>query len=315
MRGTIRSLEKADAFKESLAPHTDRLDALSLVEADLTSDAGWDQAVAGCRYVLHVASPFPLTIPKNEEDLIHPAVEGTRRVLAAAARAGVARVVQTSSVAAVSSADPNQNQVFTEDNWSWLDGDIDPYPKSKTLAEKAAWEFVENLSPGQSLELAVINPGYILGPVINDRQPTSVALHKTLMNGGLPGVSRQKYNLVDVRDVARAHIAAMTTPEAAGKRFICVGAGMFLPAIARILDAHFGSQGFKIPTRQVPSWLVRLMGLFDPVIRDNSKGIGTNPAFDTTRIRTVLNWQPTSIEGTLIEMGESLIAQGIIQKP
>ncbi|MCB2178553.1 aldehyde reductase [bacterium] len=315
VRGTIRSLEKATAFKNSLAPYTDRLDALSLVRADLLQDKGWDQAVADCTYVLHVASPFPLTIPKDEDDLIRPAVEGTRRVLGAAARAGVKRVVQTSSIAAVSAAYPDQNRTFTEADWSLLDGDIEPYPKSKTLAEKAAWEFVESLPPEQSLELAVINPGYILGPVINDRQPSSVVLHQTLMNGNLPGVARIKYNIVDVRDVAQAHLAAMTTPEAAGKRFVCVGAGLFLPEIVRILDAHFKPQGFRIPTRTLPTWVVRLAGLFNPVIRDNAKGVGEDPIFDTTRIRTVLNWTPLPAEQTLVEMGESLIAHGVIQKP
>ncbi len=175
------------------------------------ADQGWDQAMAGCRYVLHLASPFPLVAPADEDDLIRPAVEGTRRVLAAAVRNGVQRVVQTSSVAAVAYGYKDKNRTFSEKDWSNLDGDIAPYQKSKTLAEQAAWEFVGSLPEGESLELATVCPGYVLGPVINDRQPTSTSLHKMLMEGTVPGVARIKFDLVDVRDVSWVHLAAMTS--------------------------------------------------------------------------------------------------------
>jgi len=145
VRGTVRELSSAAELKQSLKPYTSRAEELELVEADLLADEGWDEAVTGCEYVLHIASPFPIEIPEDEEILIRPAVDGTRRVLVAAARHGIRRVVLTSSIAAISSAQPDQNRTFTEADWSKLNGNIDPYPKSKTLAEKAAWEFMEKL--------------------------------------------------------------------------------------------------------------------------------------------------------------------------
>ncbi|NIW45056.1 MAG: NAD-dependent epimerase/dehydratase family protein [Gammaproteobacteria bacterium] len=312
VRGTVRSLSSEPGLKRSLGVHTSRADDLELVESDLKRDEGWDEAMDGCESVLHLASPFPLEIPENEEDLIVPAVEGTRRVLSAAARNEVRRVVQTSSVAAIASAAPDQNRTFTERDWSYLEGDIEPYPKSKTLAEKAAWEFMEALPPDHPMELVVINPGYVLGPVLNSQEITSIALHKRLMSGGIPGVTKMKLNIVDVRDVAQAHLAAMTVPEAAGKRFICVAGGMFLPEIANILSNHFKSRGYPIPTLVLPSWIVRLYGLIDRVVRENTKGLGNDPKFDNSRIKEILNWKPYPLEKTIIEMGESMIDHGIV---
>ena len=179
VRGTVRSPEKGDSLKSWLAPLTN-IEHLTLVQADLMDDAGWDEATAGCTYAHHVASPFPLTMPEDEEDLIKPAVEGTRRVLEAAFQNGVRRVVLTSSVAAVSHGHDPNGKPFDESNWSVINGSIGAYPKSKTLAEQAAWDFIDTLADRHPLELTVINPGYILGPVINNRQPTSVALHRCL---------------------------------------------------------------------------------------------------------------------------------------
>lgn len=312
VRGTLRSLDRAEAMQQIAAANSAHAENFELVAADLTKDEGWDTAAAGCTYVLHVASPFPATIPDDENELIRPAVGGTRRVLGAAARNGVRRVVQTSSVAAVSSAHPDQNRMFTEEDWSLLDGDIDPYPKSKTLAEQAAWEFINSLEGEQKLELAAINPGYILGPVLDDRSRTSTELLEVLMTGSLPGLARMHFHIVDVRDVAAAHIAAMTIPEAAGKRFLCVAGGIWLPEVAEILSREFGAKGYKVPTLVLPDFLVRLYGLFDRTVRDNAKGLGQAPEFDTSRIRDVLGWQPREMEDTIIEMAESMIEQGMV---
>ena len=220
--------------------------------------------------------------------------------------------MQTSSVAAVSSAHPDQKRTFTEADWSLLDGDIDPYPKSKTLAEKAGWEFIESLPEGQEMELAVINPGYILGPVLDDRSRTSTLLFETLLNGSLPGLARMPFNIVDVRDVAAAHLTAMTTPEAAGKRFICVAGGISLPEIAGILSENFGSHGYQIPTIVLPDFLIKLYGLFDKTVRDNASHLGKGPDFDTSRIRKTLGWQPREMETSIIEMAESMIEIGMV---
>lgn len=312
VRGTVRSLDKADHIRQIAAENSIHPENLELVEADLTKDDGWDEAVQGCTYVLHVASPFPGTIPEDENDLIRPAVEGTRRVLEAAASAGVRRVVQTSSVAAVCSAHPDQNQTFDEADWSMLGGDIDPYPKSKTMAEQAAWEVINGLRVTPKMELAVINPGYILGPVFDDRSRTSTLLFETLMKGGVPGLARMHFNIVDVRDVAAAHIAAMTASEAAGKRFLCVAGGMWLPEIAKILKDEFGPRGYKVPTLVLPDFFVKLYGLIDKTVRDNARGLGDAPDFDTSQIREVLGWQPRPVEQTIIEQVESMIAKGMV---
>ena len=315
VRGTVRNLTKGAVLKDWLAPYTQQLDHLTLVEADLMSDAGWDQARGGCRYVLHLASPFPLVAPQDEVELIRPAVDGTRRVLAAAVRNGVKRVVQTSSVAAVAYGYDEKDRTFTEKDWSNLDGDIAPYQKSKTLAEKAAWEFVSSLPEGESLELATVCPGYVLGPVINDRQPTSISLHKMLMEGSVPGVARIKFDLVDVRDVSWMHLAAMTTPEAVGKRFLCVAGGMWLGEIAGILSDHFRPRGYRIPRIQFPDWFIRIYALIDASARLVAGDVGKNPSFDISQTQEVLGWVPRPLEETIIEMGESLIEFGVVKSP
>jgi dihydroflavonol-4-reductase len=313
VRGTVRSLEQGAVLRDWLAPFTDQLDNLFLFEADLMADAGWDQAMAGCCYVLHLASPFPLVSPENEDELIRPAVEGTRRVLEAAVRNGVQRVVQTSSVAAVAYGYTEQNRTFTEEDWSKLDGDIEPYQKSKTLAEQAAWEFVASLPGGQSLELVTVCPGYVLGPVINDREPTSVSLHKKLIEGAVPGLARIKFDVVDVRDVSWVHLAAMTSEEAVGKRFLCVGGGIWLEEIAQILSEKFRPMGFRIPRIKFPDWFVRFYALFDPSARLVAKDVGKDTVFDISQARQILNWNPIPLEQTIVEMGESLIKFGVVK--
>jgi len=314
VRGTVRNLERGAVLKDWLAPYTHNLDQLTLVEVDLLSDQGWDQAMVGCKYVLHLASPFPLVAPKDENELIRPAVEGTRRVLAHAARNGVQRVVQTSSVAAVAYGHTEQSRTFTEKDWSNLDGNIEPYQKSKTLAEQAAWEFLDTLPEGESLELVVVNPGYVLGPVINDREPTSVSLHKTLMEGAVPGVARIKFDVVDVRDVSWVHLAAMTSEDAVGKRFLCVGGGIWLGEVAKILLERFGPLGYRVPRIQFPDWFVRFYALFDASTRLVARNVGKDPVFDISQTRQVLGWNPIPLEQTIIEMGESLIEFGVVKR-
>ena len=313
VRGTVRSQASGEELSETLAPHTDKLDRLELVEADLTGDEGWDDAVGGCAFVQHIASPFPLENPEDASELVVPAVEGTRRVLSAAARQGVRRVVLTSSVAAISHGHNGRTEPFTEEDWSVIDRLIDPYTRSKTLAEQAAWEFIESLPPEHLLELAVINPGYVIGPVLDDREKTSAELHRTYLEAKVPGAARVKFNLVDVRDVSRAHLAAMTHPQASGKRFVCVGGGMWLPEFAEILAAHFRPRGYKVPTVRFPGWFVRLYALFDQNARRTVDQLNKDTRYDTSRIREVLDWEPIPLEDSIIEMGESLIEYGAVR--
>jgi nucleoside-diphosphate-sugar epimerase len=313
VRGTLRSLAREAELRASLAKLVDAGDRLELVEADLLKDAGWEQAVRGCTYVLHVASPFPLREPKSEDELIRPAVEGTLRVLRAAAQGGVRRVVQTSSVAAIAYGHAPEKHRFDENDWSNVESPtIGAYAKSKTLAERAAWDFIKGQGTASSLELAVINPGYILGPLLDAHSRSSGVLVTQLMLGKIPGVARMHFQSVDVRDVAAAHLAAMTTPEAAGQRFVCVSASFWMKDVALILRKNFAGRGYNVHTLEFPSWLVRLIAIFDKNIRLTVDSLDQELDIQNQRIQRVLGWQPRSLEEMVVSMGESLIANKIV---
>jgi dihydroflavonol-4-reductase len=311
VRGTLRDLEREPELRATLLKFVDADDRLELVEADLLKDDGWEAAMQGCTYVLHVASPFPLREPENEDDLIRPAVEGTRRVLRAAATAGIRRVVLTSSVAAVAYGHGPGKHHFNESDWSNVHAPVGAYIKSKTLAERAAWEFIQSLPEDHPLELAVINPGLVLGPLPDKHQRTSGELVMQLLKGQ-PGVARNHYNGVDVRDVAAAHLAAMTRPEAAGQRFICVGANFWMKDVAVILRKHFRSRGYNVRTLEIPSWIIRLLAVFDPTIRLTVSALDKWAEPSTERIRKALGWRPRSLEEMVVSMAESLIEMKMV---
>ena len=309
VRGTLRSLNREAELRQTLAKFVQAQERLELVPADLLDDAGWAEAVQGCDFVLHVASPFPLLRPQNEDDLIRPAREGTLRVLRAAAEHGVKRVVLTSSNAAISAGHPRSKTYFDESDWSPHDSPtLEPYPKSKTLAERAAWDFMRSLPPDHPLELSVINPGYVLGPLPDTYQRTSGELVQQLMGGKLPGLARVQLTGVDVRDVAAAHLAAMVTPEAAGQRFLCIAEVFWLEEAARILQKHFEPRGYQIRTNVIPSWAVHIAALFIKPARLTLRSLNRENTYDTSRIRKVLHWQPRGLEEMLVSMAESLIA-------
>ena len=316
VRGTIRSQGRANEVREAMSAHLDAdvVTRLELVEADLSRDDGWEDAARGCTYVLHVASPFPNRVPEHEDELIKPAKEGTLRVLRAAADAGVRRVVLTSSLAAVSGGHPHDNsRVFTEEDWSIVDA-CPPYPKSKTLAELAAWEFVDGLEGDAPMELSVINPGAVLGPVLNRHYSTSGEVVRKLLMRELPGTAKLGFPWVDVRDVASAHIAAMTIPEAAGERFCCAIEFAWIGEVADILAKRFGPDGWKVPTRKLPAFLVRIVALFDPTVKVVVSDLGRVRNVSSERIRKVLDWKPHSLEEMSVTMGETMIEQGIVSR-
>jgi dihydroflavonol-4-reductase len=312
VRGTLRSLSREAQVRKELAAHIDAGERLQLVAADLMNDAGWDAAMRGCEYVLHVASPFPAQEPQNEDDLIIPAREGTLRVLRAAAAGDVKRVVLTSSMAAVLEGHGKGQRTFDENDWSDLDGRIGAYSKSKTLAERAAWDFVEAQKDAHPLELAVINPSFVLGPTLGTDLRTSGELISRLLRAEIPGVPRIRWFIVDVRDVAAAHITAMTTPEAAGQRFCCTGQACWTRDIALILERHFGARGYRVPTREIPDFVVRLVAVFDKTVRLTVDSLGKVYSVSTEKIRKVLRWQPHALEDTVVAMAESMIRQGIV---
>lgn len=312
VRGTVRSLTREPALRDALSQHAST-SRFELVSADLLSDEGWSDAMQGCRYVWHVASPVPNALPENEDDLIIPARDGTLRVLRAAAEAGVERVVLTSSIAAVCEGYPRDpSRIFEENDWSRLDGDLSAYDKSKTLAERAAWDFVRDWTGDRPLQLATINPGLVLGPVLEQDYGLSPEAILKLMSRAYPGCPRLGWPVVDVRDVAGAHLAAMTTPEANGQRFCCCVDFVWMKEMAVILNEHFADRGYKTPTRTLPDFVVRFIGLFDKVAAVTVPRLGLELHVSNERIKRVLGWQPRSAEESIVATGESLIDLGLV---
>jgi dihydroflavonol-4-reductase len=298
--GTIRSRSKADATKAALA-RAASTDRLSFAEADLLSDAGWDEAMKGCTFVMHVASPFAMAEPKDENELIAPAVEGTKRVIAAARRGGVKRLVLTSSTVAVVAG--KESCKYGPDSWSDLDANIGAYSKSKTLAERAAWKAVE----GGTMELVVINPGGVFGPSLGAKiDGQSVAMMTDMIAGKVPMIPDVAMGMIDVRDVARLHVKALTAPGVAGKRFIAASAE---PVEMATLASVLKSAGYnKVPSRRAPSFLLRFMGLFDREARGMVPFLGKKAAFDNRATFELLGWKPTPIESSFKEMAQALSA-------
>lgn len=314
VRTTVRSAKRADDVRAMLKTGgVEPSDALTFIAADLTSDTGWTEAVDGCDYVLHVASPFPAVQPKNEDDLIVPAREGTLRILRAARDAGVKRVVLTSSFAAIAYGHPLTDQPFTEESWTDVNANVTPYVKSKTLAERAAWDFIAR--EGKALELAVVNPVGIVGPALGKDISSSIELLLRVMNGSIPRAPRIYFNFVDVRDVADLHLRAMKNPAANGQRFFAtVGDPLSVLDVANILRKNLGEAASKVPTSEMPDWIVRLGGLFIPVLRGMVPNIGIIRRASNEKACRMLGWTPRSNEEGILATAESLLRLGLLEK-
>ena len=313
VRGTLRDSSREAELREALAKHVDLDRKLEFVLADLLEDEGWEQAAEGCDFVIHVASPFPAEAPKHENDVIVPARDGTLRVLRAAAKAGAHRVVITSSLAAIVLGHRDRNKRFDENDWSNLNGKVAAYSKSKTLAERAAWEFVNDSGKQNDLELAVINPGYVLGPSIDGRSfSASGEIVKKLMLREVPGTGRFKFLIVDVRDIAAAHITAMISEKAAGRRYVAVSSGRWLQDIALTLKSQFESRGYRVPTRMLPDIAIRFVALYDGAVKSIVGNLGWDIKVSTERIESELNWNGREPEETIITTAESMIEHGIV---
>ncbi len=314
VRTTVRNLKREGDVRAMLSNGgVESGSRLSFVAADLTRDAGWAEAVAGCEYVLHVASPLPPAVPKHEDELIVPARDGALRVLRAARDAGVKRVVLTSSFAAVGYGYKPQSAAFDETNWTHLDGDdVAPYTKSKTLAERAAWDFMAK--EGANLELSVVNPVGVFGPVLGPDYSASILIVQRLMDGALPGSPKLSFGVVDVRDVVDLHIRAMTHPAAKGERFLAVaGDFLWMREIAQILKNRMGSEARRVPTRELPTWMVRLASLRDPAIKLILPELGKRKNATNEKARRMLGWTPRSNEEALTATGESLVRLGLLK--
>ena len=308
IKSTVRNLDRVTDLNEVLNKAGSQHERLNRVEvewtsADLTKDEGWDDAVSGCKYVLHVASPVSLDV-KDENELITPAREGTLRVLKAASKAKVERVVLTSSVAAILNGEEKSS--YDENDWTNPEAqDCSAYSKSKTYAEKAAWDFVENVD--SNLELAVINPSWVLGPILESDIGSSVQSIQMLLNGALPLVPKISFGMVDVRDVADLHVLAMTSDKAPGNRFIASANTLSMPEWTRILREAIPEYKKRLPKRTAPDLLIKFLGIFSKTAGFIAEQLGRTKQLDNSKAKNLLGWDPRSGEEALIASAKSLI--------
>jgi dihydroflavonol-4-reductase len=309
VHATLRSLAQEGTVRRLLAVDDSRL---RFFAADLNADAGWAEAAAGCRFAVHMASPLPSGVPKDADELIVPARDGALRVLRAARDAGVGRFVMTSSVAAIAYGRGRGVHHFTEADWT------DPgrpgntaYIQSKTIAERAARDWVGR--EGGRIELCTINPSVVLGPVWSADYSASVLIVKKLLDGSLRACPDIGFGVVDVRDVADLHVRALRAPGLAGERFIASGRFMKLREIADVLRSELGAQARKVPTRNVPDWLVRLAARINPVARAVVGELGSVRHLDASHARSRLGWATRPVEQSIVDTARSLLELGIVR--
>jgi dihydroflavonol-4-reductase len=310
VRTTIRTESRKEEVMEAMRKHSSHPERLEIVIADLLKDDGWDEAVKGCRYVLHVASPFFLQAPDHEDDLIKPAVDGTLRVLNACRENDVEKVVLTSSVAAIAYGHGKDKTSIDETDWSKTDGDISAYTKSKTLAEKAAWDFMDKLSHDNKFELTVINPAAVTGPMLTSDIGSSNDMIIKMTDGSMPACPKIQMGFVDVRDVAKAHIFSMTSEKTNGERLIASQKDMYFVEVGRLLNAS----GYKkSPKREMPNLLVRIMALFVTELVGLLPVLSRNVTTDKTKSKEVFDWDYVSAENSILESAEQLKTMGLIK--
>ncbi|MGP1282235.1 MAG: SDR family oxidoreductase [Parasphingopyxis sp.] len=309
VRTTIRSLAREQQVRDILNVDNSKL---SFFEADLTDDAGWAEAMRGCSHVAHLASPLPEASPKNEDDLIVPARDGALRALRFAKEAGVKRVVMTSSMAAIAYGVDRGEYTFSERDWTNLDHpDVYPYVKSKTIAERAARDWME--ANGADMEFCTINPSMVLGPILSPDFSTSIEAVKKMMDGSFPGAPDLGFCVVDVRDVADLHVRALTAANMDGERFFAAGKFYKLHDIAMVLKDRLGDEARKVPTRKLPDWLMKIVAIWDPVARQVKSELGKVRHADASHAREKLGWQTRDEEQTIVDTGRSLIDNGIVK--
>jgi len=311
--GTARSATKAAGLNAVLSDYAGRPVEVPLVEADLSSDEGWAEAVAGMDYVQHVASPFLANIPKDPDVLIRPARDGALRVLKASKAAGVKRVVMTSSMAAIAYGwGDARPALLTEEHWSDPDNlkDNTAYTRSKTIAERAAWDYMAG--EGKGMELAVINPSAVLGPAMSADVSASIEILTQLMTGKAPASPRVGFCVVDVRDVADAHLRAMTVPEAAGERFLAAGRFMWMAEVADVLRETFPDYRKKLPRGVLPDWVLKVMTLINPPLKSVVPELGRERHCSNEKAKRILGWSPRTEEEAIIDGARSLIDHNVV---
>jgi nucleoside-diphosphate-sugar epimerase len=311
VRTTVRDPGREPMLRERLHAAAEFEDArLEVVVADLNADAGWAAAVAGCTYVLHVASPTLRDGGSSAEEMVAAARGGVLRVLAAARDAGVRRVVLTSASGAIVYGHARETRPFTEEDWTNVDADIPPYQKSKTLAERAAWDFIRD--EGDGLELAVVNPTAVIGPLLGVDDPPSLRMIAGMLRGDLPAAPPFGTGWVDVRDVADLHLRAMTDPAANGERFLAIsGRSLRLIEVARILRERLGDRAAKAPTWELPLFLARALARFNPALRSVRPQLGRNFPATGEKAERILGWRPRPVEDSIAATAESLLAAAV----
>lgn len=308
----VRSKKQADRVKKALDKVGADVTQLEFVELDLLEDEGWMEAARGCRYLQHTASPFVIRQPRDRNELIEPAVEGTRRAIEAALAANVEAVVVTSSIAAMIYGHDHKDEPFTEQDWTQLgQPGVSAYAESKTRAEQEAWRLMD--AAGRHDDLAVINPGAILGPLLDNDPGTSAGLVLRMLDGTMPAAPHIALNWVDVRDVADLHVVTMKRPCAGGHRHVIAERTLSLMAIAQTLRPAFPDRAGKLPRFELPDWSVRLAGLFDRDIRENASELGIPKRLDSTRAKNLLNRPLISTHDSAIATARSLVAQGVLK--
>ncbi len=311
VRTTVRSLDREEALRANIAKEVEPSDRLSLIMADLTDDAGWDEAVASCDYVLHVAAPVGVDAPRDPDDLIIPTRDGTLRVLRAACRADVRRVVLTSAIEACRPSMTGPDGVSDETIWTdTSDTRLGSYRVAKTLAELAAWDFMARQSGRTTL--TTILPSAVAGPVLGKDNLHDAQLARRMLNGSLPRYPRLGFCIVDVRDVVDLHIRAMTTPDAAGERFIAASDWMWMADVAHVLRSELGVEAKKVPTRPMPDFVLRIVALFQRPMRFVVPLLGRKHVFTSVKAKAVLGWKPRPAATTVVDAARSVIAFGAV---
>lgn len=306
---TVRSLPREAALRPLLGGTAE---TLKFFAANLMADAGWAEAMAGCSHVAHVASPFNSEAPRHEDELILPAREGVLRALRFAKAAGAKRFIQTSSVAAIAYGHGGGRHHFTEADWTNIDSpDVYAYVKSKTIAERAAREWMAK--HGAGMEFLSINPSAVLGPVWTSDFSASIELVKQLLSGALPGCPDIGFGLVDVRDVADLHVRALTEPGLDGERLIASGPFLKMIEVARILKKGMPLQGRRVPVRSLPNWLVRVSALFNPVVRQVTGELGNVRDASAEHALQRLGWKTRPVEQSILDCAKSLIERGVVR--
>jgi nucleoside-diphosphate-sugar epimerase len=321
VRTTVRDRAAEPGLRSLFAVAGDT-ERLRVVKADLLHDDGWQEAIDGCDYILHVASPFPPVQPKDPDELIVPARDGTLRVLGSAFEAGVQRVVVTSSSTAIrhatadgSAADAaraaSRGRILDEGDWASLDDRrLTPYVRSKVIAEHAAWDYADATSNTQ--RLSVVNPGAIIGPLLGEQRSYSLQTIDRMLAGSMPAIPRLGFPFSDVRDLADLHIRAMTDPAGAGQRFLGTGPFLWLSEIGAMLRDELGAQAARVPTRQAPNMFVRLIARADPSLRSVIGELGQRSDYSAAKAETLLGWQHRPIRQSVLDCARSILADGAV---